>query len=74
MSTLAPTNPLEHKYVVHRNAARGPTSRNNLPYTRSRTREVGDMKAMARGKAAVLPLNPVVAEVKSAMVVGRARL
>ncbi len=33
---------------------------------------MGEMKAMARGKAAVFPANPVLADVKSAMVDGRA--
>ena len=58
--------------VVCLTAPLGPALFNILPYNISKQREVGEMNAIASGKAAVFPANPVVDDVKSAIVDGRA--
>ena len=58
--------------VVCCTAPRGPDADRILPYNTNRHSEVGELNAMANGNAAVLPANPVFADVNSAIVEGRA--
>jgi len=57
---------------VRKRVSRGPEFSSSRPYRSRRRREVGEMKAMAKGNAEGWE-NPVVEEVKRDSVVGRAR-